>query len=61
MMLADRTLVGLRMISDAHIEIQKIVFIEGHLSVGDMRFDWKSETNGDQVTKLPVHSHKYPF
>ena len=47
MMLADRTLVGLRMISDAHIEIQKIVFIEGHLSVGDMSFEWKSETNGD--------------
>lgn len=37
-MLADSTVVGLRMISYAHIEIQKNIFIEGRLYVDDVEF-----------------------
>jgi len=61
MMLADKTQAGLRMISYAYIEIQKNVLIEGRLSVDDMGFDWKSETNGDQLTKLPLYCQEYAF
>jgi len=59
MMLADETLAGLTIIS--YIEIQKNIVIEWHLSVDDMYFDWKSETNGDQFTKLSFHRYKYAF
>jgi hypothetical protein len=61
MMFVDRTLAGLKMFEYTHINIQKNVFINGRFSVGDMNFDWKSETNGDHVTKLPFHRHKCRF
>jgi hypothetical protein len=61
MMFADRPLADLRMIIYAHIEIQKNVFVEGRFCVDCMSFVWKSESNGDQVTKLSFYRHKYPF
>jgi len=60
-MFVDRKLACLKMIDYTHMEIQKNVFIKGRLSVGDMSFDWKSETNGYQVTKPPFHRHKCRF
>jgi hypothetical protein len=50
MVLADRTVVGLKMISYTHVEIRKNIFLKGRESVDDMSFNWKPQNNGDQVT-----------
>ena len=49
-MLADRTMAGLKMISYAHVENRKNIFIKGRESVEDMSFDLNPQNNEDRVT-----------
>jgi hypothetical protein len=53
MLLADRTVAGLRMISCNDVEFWKNIFIKGRESVEGISFDWKPENDGDQVTNCP--------
>jgi len=37
------------------------MYAETGVSIYDMNLDYKSETNGDQITKLPLHLQEYMF
>jgi len=52
-MLADRTLTGLKMIGYTDVEIKKNVFIERRVSLDDKSFDWEPKKWENKLQNCP--------